>query len=1174
MQGYRDHIRSKGVFGLGVVVGLCLLSSLRLQATLVISEIMATGGNPLVDVDRDRSDWIELFNSGNEPVALAGWGLTDQAEVMGAWQFSNGTLNPGEFLVVFASGKDCREAGEELHTDFKLRRSGEPLHLVDPQGAIQSSFDPMFPPQFGGFSYGRSMNTRVTPVIDSLSAVRYWVPSVDDDPTAWRRAGFDDGAWLEAQGSLGYDRATPPTVSTFIDSSFEETVLGKSTTVLSRYRIEVTEDQKLLRLRLRYDDGLVFYLNGRVILRGNAPSRIDYRSRAVRPRPTDEVLDVETFVLRRSDGLKTGENILAFHMLNSRSTDRDFLLSIRADLIEQRDNLLGAAKYFDQPSPGLPNAGGSSTIPSLPQASLPSGLYPGAMNVTLSSESEGGKIRYSIDGSIPTTRSPLYENPISISSATILRARSDLDGMGLGPISTWIYTIAERSLGLFSSNLPVVVVDSFGRGISGATRTRGIVQIFDVGESGRARLDAPPILSEEGTLKVRGSSTEGRPKKAYNLELQDMHGDDLDREVLGMPSESDWILYAPYNFDRALIRNAFMYAVSNQLGMYAVRTRFCEVYVNSRRGRNLTQSSYVGVYVLMEKIKRGSDRVPVEKLLSKHTTRPDVTGGYILKIDRLDPGDSGFSGGRQGLAHVYPKEENRTAAQLSFLRNHLDGFDRAVRGRTPTDPVRGYPRYIDVESFVDFHMLNEFSKNPDGLRLSTYMHIPRNGRLTMGPIWDFDRTLGPDDDNRAANPNGRSSVYNFSWWGRLFQVPDFKQEYADRWQRWRETVMTQDNLFAIIDSMAGELEEAQARNFDRWNLVSRNGGWRREIQQLKDWVERRLEWFDREFPARPVPSILPGVVDPGTEVSFSAEGAEIFVTTDGTDPRMPGGDVSQSAQQLLPDERLVIGEGVIVTARTRVQERRGMAWSGPVQGVYLVEGVPRVLISEIMYHPADPVGVGPWNESDFEFIELRSLENESVTLLGAKFRDGIELAIPVLLLEPRQPVLFVGNREAFLQVYPDAAPWVVGEFEGTLSNRGETILLEDAHGRVIARVDYEDRGDWDQKADGEGYSLELAAGVENQSDPTSWKASDRLGGSPGQIGPSPIVLSDWRIAKGMFHFKIDGLGGGAAEVQRTKFDATLNWETIGQVEDALPDGSRNYSDPLVDGKWFYRVIQQ
>jgi hypothetical protein len=1174
MQEKRNHIRSKGVFGLGVAFGMCFLVSLEVQATLVISEIMATRGNPLVDEDQDRSDWIELFNSGNEPVALAGWGLTDQKEVTGGWQFSNGTLNSGEFLVVFASGKDCRDADEELHTDFKLRSSGEPLQLIDPQGAVRSSFDPMFPSQFSGFSYGRSMNTRVTPGIDASSEVRYWIPSAEDNPTAWRRSGFDDGDWIVGLGSLGYDRATPPTLATLIDTEFGETVLSASSTVLVRYRIVTSGDQELLRLRLRYDDGLVFYLNGREVFRGNAPSRLDYRSRATGVRSTEEVLDSKTLVLRQSDGLRSGENLLAFQMLNVRSNDRDFLLSVQADLIEQLDHLQGESRHFDQPSPGLPNEGGSATIQSPIQASLPSGLYPGVKDVILSSETLGGMIRYTIDGSIPDSRSPLYKTTLSISNATILRARSDLDGVGLGPISTWHYTIAQGSLGMFSSNLPVVVVDSFGQGISSASRTRGIVQIFEPGESGRARLDDAPTLSEEGTLKVRGSSTEGRPKKAYNLELQDMHGDDLDREVLGMPADSDWILYAPYNFDRALIRNAFMYAVSNQLGMYAVRTRFCEVYVNSRRGRNLTQASYAGVYVLMEKIKRGPDRVPVEKLLSKHTARPEVSGGYILKIDRLDPGDSGFSGGGQGLAHVYPKEENRTSAQLSFLRGHLDAFDRAVRGRTPTDPIRGYSRYIDVESFVDFHMLNEFSKNPDGLRLSTYMHLPRNGKLTMGPIWDFDRTLGPDDDARAANPRGRSTVYNFSWWGRLFRVPDFKQEYTDRWQRWRETVMTQDNLFAIIDSMAGELEEAQERNFDRWNLVSGNGGWRREIQQLKSWVERRLEWFDSEFPARPVPSIMPGIVGLGTEVGFGADDAEIFITTDGSDPRMPGGGVSQTARQLLPDERVVIAEGVIVTARTRVEERRGMAWSGPIRGVYLVEDVPRVLISEIMYHPADPVGEGPWSESDFEFIELRSAESESVTLLGASFRDGVELDIPTLLLEPRQPVLFVGNREAFFQRYPEAAPWVVGEFEGTLSNRGETILLEDAHGRVIARVDYEDRGDWDQSADGDGYSLELLAGAEVQSAPSSWKASERIGGSPGQVDRSLIVLSDWRIADGMFRFKILGLKGGRAEVQRTRFDTVLNWETIGLIEDAPLDEDADYSDLLVDGKWFYRVIQR
>lgn len=1171
MHEKRNHIKNKGVLGFGLVFSFWLLCSLELQASLVISEIMATRGNPLVDSDQDHSDWIELFNAGDESVALAGWGLTDQEETTGAWQFSSGTLDSGEFLLVFASGKDCRESGEELHTDFKLRSSGEPLRLIDPQGAIQSSFEPMFPSQFDGFSYGRSMNTRVTTVIDASSEVRYWIPSAEDDPTAWRRSGFDDEDWFKGQGSLGYDRSTSQSLSTFIDSSFEETVLGESSSVLSRYRIDVTEDQKLLRLRLRYDDGLVFYLNGRLLLRGNAPSRLDYRSRASRARPTDEVLDVETLILRRSDGLKTGENILAFQMLNNRSTDRDFLLSIRADLIQQLDSSHGEAVYFEQPSPGLPNAGGSSMILPSPQASLVSGLYPEAREVSLNTELAGASIRYTIDGSIPDSRSPLYENPIEVTSAMILRARTHLDEIGLGPVTTWHYTIAERLADSFSSNLPVVVVDSFGQNISSLGRTRAIVQIFDRGENGRVRLDGAPILSEEATLKVRGSSTEGRPKKAYNLEFQDIFGEDLDREVLGMPADSDWILYAPYNFDRALIRNAFMYEVSNQIGMYAVRTRFCEVYVNSRRGRNLTETSYLGVYVLMEKIKRGSDRVPVEKLLNKHRQRPEVSGGYILKIDRLDPGDSGFSGGGQALAHVYPKEENRNSAQLSFLRSHLDGFDRAVRERTPTDPVRGYSRYIDVESFVDFHMLNEFSKNPDGLRLSTYMHLPRNGRLTMGPIWDFDRTLGPDDDARAANPRGRSSVYNFGWWGRLFQVADFKQDYTDRWQMWRETVMTEDNLFAIIDSMSRELEEAQRRNFERWNLVSGTSGWSREIQQLKSWVSRRLEWFDSDFPTRPVPSLEPGIVEKGSEVGLAAIDEEIFYTTDGTDPRMPGGFVSQSARPLLSGEQIVISDGMIVTARTREEVRRGSVWSSLFQGVYLVKEVPRILISEIMYHPADPVGNELLTESDFEFIELRSTESNPVTLLGAKFREGVEFDIPFLSFEPGQPLLVVGNRVAFIERFPDSAPWIVGEFEGTLSNRGETIILEDAHGRVITQVDYEDRGDWDQGADGDGYSLVFSGAAEDQSDPSSWKASDRRGGSPGALGSNPIRITGWEIDNGVFRFEISGAPQGTIEVQRNNSLGTGIWTTVAEIE--VPEEATKilYSEPVAGGSWLFRV---
>ena len=184
--------------GLG---GLLLLGGSAwpvLEAAVVISEIMAARGNPLADVDRDRSDWIELHNTGTEPVPLQGWQLTDRLDAEEAWTFPDVTLDPKGFVIVFASGKDYLDPNGEIHASFRLRQSGEPLRLLDPAAQVQSSFTPSFPAQYEGFSYGREMRSSVVSVIGSQSPVHFLVPTADNDDLPWREVDFDHSAWFSA----------------------------------------------------------------------------------------------------------------------------------------------------------------------------------------------------------------------------------------------------------------------------------------------------------------------------------------------------------------------------------------------------------------------------------------------------------------------------------------------------------------------------------------------------------------------------------------------------------------------------------------------------------------------------------------------------------------------------------------------------------------------------------------------------------------------------------------------------------------------------------------------------------------------------------------------------------------------------------------------------------------
>ena len=197
-------------------------------------------------------------------------------------------------------------------------------------------------------------------------------------------------------------------------------------------------------------------------------------------------------------------------------------------------------------------------------------------------------------------------------------------------------------------------------------------------------------------------------------------------------------------------------------------------------------------------------------------------------------------------------------------------------------------------------MLNEFTKNPDGLRLSTYFFKDRNKRLEYGPVWDFDRTMGCDDDGRASNPVGWSGSYRFGWWSRAMSNKSFKELYTQRWGEVRGGAMTEKNIFSIIDEWEELLEEAAQRNFTKWRLVNSKTGFQTEIKQLKNWISQRLKWMDTQFDSIPSPllSMTEGSALPGFSLGVSTQSDEVYYTEDGTDPRMADGEINPSAMKL------------------------------------------------------------------------------------------------------------------------------------------------------------------------------------------------------------------------------------------------------------------------------------
>lgn len=548
------------------------------------------------------------------------------------------------------------------------------------------------------------------------------------------------------------------------------------------------------------------------------------------------------------------------HEYDSRYPSLDINQTYGLTLLAGEEELI--ASLLGSPTPGWDNA--EAVTAEEPECSQPSGSHVSSFDLEMSITDTNSEIHYTLDGSIPQVTSAIYTGPLRISETTQIRARVFHPVRLPGPVISRYYLFLASDLQTFTSNIPIVVIENFNSGsIPGSTYTAVELQptavaIFDVDAfSGRTSLTSEADLIARAGIKRRGRSSYDSDKRNYRLEFWDEKNWDKDRPFLSMPSNADWILLAPYHFDRAMIRNAFIHQLSNDAGQYAVRTRFVEIFVNENGG-DLSYNDYRGVYVVMEKIKRGNKRVDVTRLDPSDIAPPDVTGGYIVSIDSLDPEDSGFDSDR-GLpsdpsshyTYVYPKEEEIQDAQSSYIKKYINDLENATYRSYFKNPVTGFRKYIDEDSFIDHNLLTMLAMNVDALRLSTYMHKERNEKLKIGPIWDFDRSMG-SKDGRDSNPyawtgtGDGTKYFNYDWWYRFFQDDDFRLHYADRWYQLREGAFSTTHIDAVIDSLAAQIDEAQVRNFDKWTSVA-PGNWQDEVDHLKTWLQQRTGWVDTQM---------------------------------------------------------------------------------------------------------------------------------------------------------------------------------------------------------------------------------------------------------------------------------------------------------------------------------------
>jgi hypothetical protein len=400
------------------------------------------------------------------------------------------------------------------------------------------------------------------------------------------------------------------------------------------------------------------------------------------------------------------------------------------------------------------------------------------------------------------------------------------------------------------------------------------------------------VFSSTIGIEYRGSTSYRlSDKKSFGIELWDESNDGYDAPVLGFPEEEDWIFMghvfrAADNriFDPSLMHHYLGYQLYRSMGNYASRSRYVELEVNN---------SYEGVYVFMEKLKRDSNRIDINKLKPSENECEDLTGGYILKIDKTSGGDvatdqplsyyennwgddSSYSealsfrsqydvfggsitsepfGPKQPLEtyflYEHPKNDDITPQQKEYIQNYIHGFETALLTDDFSTQERSYTDFIDLDSFLDYFILNELTGNVDAYRLSTYMHKEKSGPLKMGPVWDLN--IGYDRQYRVPNTDWIANYNNHVtddtwmvhfWWPRLLEDPQFQVALQARWIELRSNILSNASVLGLVSETSEFLitNGAIDRNYKKWSGVDVD--YNNAVSELESYLEARLSWMD------------------------------------------------------------------------------------------------------------------------------------------------------------------------------------------------------------------------------------------------------------------------------------------------------------------------------------------
>jgi len=1118
---------------------------LLLAADTLISEFMAANDSALADADGDRSDWIELYNAGDETADLDGWYLTDDPANLTRWRLPAVSLEPGRFLVVFASDKDRTDPAGELHANFCLDRDGEYLALVEPDGlTVAHDFGAQFPQQYTDVSYGYGFTSAgtVKPVLVG-SPAKALVPVNDALGTSWTEGAFDDSSWLSGTTGVGYDLSND--LDALIGLDVEAELYNVNTTAYVRvpFTVSTSEPIGALTLRIAYDDGFVVYLNGQQVATVNAPPDPTWNSAAPTWRDGDlEDVFEDIDLTERVGLLQDGPNILAIHVLNVTVTSSDLLVlpELLAELSLEIGTQVG---YLDAPTPGTANGSPADGICGATAFSVPHGLFDAPFEVRLTTDTPGAEIYYSTDGSMPTPQTGAsYGGPITISRTTTLRAAAYLPDFFPGEVGTQTYIfpldVRTQDGAGFPVNWGVMPVDDSWRGLY-----TGDPVPSDYGVD-------PQVVSDPRYSATFEDDLRTLPTMSLVMDLDDLFDTDTGFYANTYFRGRQWerptsveLIY-PDGADEGFQVNAGIRAhgglsrTPSRTPKHSMRLYFRGEYGPTKLEYPLFEGTRVAQF---DKLVL---RASFNHSWHYDADHPQDAFYFGDPWARLAHQEMGYVSPRDVWVHLYVNglywgvygltervdedycadyfggepedwdiimryeqsvgEINVAAGTVDAWMDLLYAAGLREGGTIVSADYDALADLLDLEAFCDWFVLRIFGGDWDWPYNNWYGVRNRNGGKWYFVTWDAEGMFRYLDEDR-------STVWHGSWvseeryrtspgflYNQLRVFPEFRQLFADRVHKlmFNDGLLTPHNNVARMDKIVSDLGRAMVGESARWGDAWKSAAtapytyddhWLPKLERMRTFYfqQRPAIVLDQYRAIGLYPNIdAPVFAQHGGPI---ADGFRLTMTapSGGTIYYCLDGSDPRLPGGAISPAALMYHPTVPPTldglVTVKARVLDGGEWSALNEAVFAPD-VSTLRITEIMYNPADPTPAeAAAGHDNNDDFEYIEILNVDSAAIDLA---GAEFTGDVQFTFPSM-LLGAGQRVVIARDLSAFAHrygvGASGEYGGALGNGGDPIVLRTALGGTILDFAYDDEGGWPEQADGWGWSLELI-------EPADWGA--------------------------------------------------------------------------------------